>query len=130
MPDFAPFIAVALGLVALAIAVVSWMRTGKATDTLTADSAVRLFRDEHDRLRGVFDEQFRGMRTELGEGVRRAQETTVLMVGELGKVLKAQASEAAERLEAAVTRVETHVQTIGQKLDADLLKMGNEAAEN
>jgi hypothetical protein len=101
MPNM-ELIALALGLLAILIAVIGLVRSSRSANTglLTQQQASELFRGEHDRLRAALDEQLRGIRSEIADRIRSLQESSVLTVGELGKVLKAQGTEIGERLPA------------------------------
>lgn len=132
MSDMSSIIAVALGLLAIIIAVIGLIRSRTLTNSssLTGEQAAELFRSEHDRLRGSLDEQFRGVRSELGESMRGLQESSVRSVGDLGKTLEVQMMGIGERLEASVGRIEKQGQTISEKLDTELRKLATEASEN
>jgi len=103
MADFATYAALGLGLLALAVALLGILRPREsvAAGVLTREQAIELFRDEHDRLRGAFDEEFRGLRAEVGLG-----------------------------LEAGIGRVESQVRAIGEKIDGEMRKQATEAGEN
>ena len=132
MPDIALIVAVGLGLLAIAIAVLGLFRARASGSSLalTREQAAELFRGEHDRLRDALDGQFRGVRAELGDGMRGLQESGVRNIADLGQALEGQTTGMGERMDAGVKRVETEVRTIGEKLDAELVKMALSATEN
>src|SRR5579883_365234 len=130
MPDIASIVALALGLLAVLIAVVGVLRTRTAAGALSRENAAELFRNEHDRLRAFVDEQFRGVRSELGVGMRGLQESSVRSFGELGKALETQIVTIGERMEGSVGRIEKQSQTVAEKLDTEFQKLAAEATQN
>lgn len=132
MLDVASIVAIGLGVLAFIIAVLGLLRGREPRDlqSLTREQAAELFRGEHDRLRSSLDEQFRGVRSELGEGMRGLQESNVRSMSELGKALEAQTTGIGERVDAGAKRIEDQSQSIREKLDAELKKMAEDATTN
>lgn len=132
MLDIASIVAIGLGVLALVIAVLGWFRGRAPGDLpfLNREQAADLFRDEHHRLRGTLDEQFRGVREELGGGMRGLQESNVRSISDLGKALEAQTTGIGGRVDAGAKRIEDQSQSIREKLDAELKKMAEDATTN
>ncbi len=103
MFDFASMVAVGLGLLALGVAMVGFLRTRAPTSVpgLTREQAGELFRSEYDRLRNSLDGQFRTSRDEL-----------------------------ADRLNAGIERIEGQAGGLREKLDAEMKKMATDASTN
>jgi DNA recombination protein RmuC len=123
-------IAAILGFIAVLIAGANWFRSLRSPDGLTRESAASLIRDEHDRLRIAIEEQLRGLRSELSEGVRGLQDSSIRGFGELTKALEAQTTGIAERVEAGVGRIEKQCLLINDKLDGEFQKLGRDASDN
>ena len=113
--DFAQILASAaalFSLVAAIFAVLAFRRAGRAAEPGGADGLADTIRTEADRTRADAAEQARGLRQELGDTIARFQET---LTG---------------RHEAGLEQLKAPITAIGQKLDADIAKMGADTTQN
>ena len=101
--------------------------SGNDRRQLTEEAVSRLLRDEADRIRLAADEQARGLRQELSENVRRFQDTTINVLGELSDALGVQIVTLCGRLDSGIKTIDERATAIGKKLDEDLGRMSDEA---
>ncbi|GAA0549942.1 DNA recombination protein RmuC [Rhizomicrobium palustre] len=76
----------------------------------SADTGGEVLRSEADRIRSHVSEEMRGLRQEISEALRGGQDSLE------------------KRLDAGVEAIRTPITAIGQKLDADMKKLSEEAA--
>jgi DNA recombination protein RmuC len=104
--------ATAFSLIAAIFAVLAFLRTGRAGDPAAGTDLAETIRSEADRSRLAAEEQARSLRQELGDTIARFQETVVT------------------RQETGIEQLKAPITAIGQKLDADIAKMGADATLN
>lgn len=103
--------AAAFSLVAAVFAVLAFVRGGRVAEPAGTGLAETI-RTEADRTRQAADEQARGTRQELAEAMRGLQDSL------------------AHRLETGIEKIQAPVTAIGQKLDADMARMAEDAGKN
>ena len=112
-----------LSAVAALFAALAYFRRNRSADTRDAE----FLRTEIDRLIRLDDDRFRGLRQELGEGIRGFQETTLRAFRELGDGLGVHMRGFSDRLEVGVKSIDDRARLIGEKIDQDVAQMGTEA---
>lgn len=126
--DWVSALTFALPAAAAVFSFVVLLRTsGNDRRQLTEEAVSRLLRDEADRIRLAADEQARGLRQELSENVRRFQDTTINVLGELSDALGVQIVTLCGRLDSGIKTIDERATAIGKKLDEDLGRMSDEA---
>ena len=90
---------------------------------LDPQAMAQVLRAETEFLRQCGDEQARGLRQELGEAVRGTS-------GNLGESIDRTLRAFGERLDKGVAAIDKGVGELAQKLDADIVRMGEEATRN
>lgn len=129
--DWVSALTFALPAAAAVFSFVVLLRTsGNDRRQLTEEAVSRLLRDEADRIRLAADEQARGLRQELSENVRRFQDTTINVLGELSDALGVQIVTLCGRLDSGIKTIDERATAIGKKLDEDLGRMSDEANHN
>ena len=98
--------------------------------TISERGFADLLRAETERLRQSSEEQSRGLRQELGEGIRGFQETTLKSFQGLGEGVGDRISAFGERLDAGIKAIDERAAAIGLKLDHDIRQMGEDATLN
>lgn len=98
--------------VAAVFAVLAFLRAGRTVESGPGTGLAETIRTEADRTRADAADQARGLRQELGDTIARFQETLVA------------------RHDAGIEHVKAPITAIGQKLDADIAKMGADATQN
>jgi DNA recombination protein RmuC len=94
-----------------------------AQEPVTKDLIAQLLRGETDLIRRAGDEQARGVRQEVAEHVKGAQDSTIKTFGLLADQVTSQIGSFRERVDAAI-------KAIAEKLDLDIRQMGEAAASN
>ncbi|MEI9990737.1 MAG: DNA recombination protein RmuC [Rhizomicrobium sp.] len=115
MPEILPYLTLGFSVVAALFALLVLLgfgrKPGGGEASNGAEALANTVRTEADRSRADGAEQARGIRQEVGEAIRRFQDSL------------------AQRLDAGIEAVRMPVAEIGQKLDADIAKMGQDAAQ-
>jgi DNA recombination protein RmuC len=105
--------AAVFSLVAAGFAVLTFLRVGRSLEPASPATALAdTIRTEADRTRADAAEQARGLRQELGDTIARFQDSF------------------ASRQDAGIEQLKAPITVIGLKLDADVAKMGIDAAQN
>lgn len=115
MAEWVSYITLGLAFVAAVAAILALVRAGRrgaAPDAEAAAQIAQAVRAEADRIRNDGAEQARGLRQEIGDSIQRFQDSF------------------AQNLNAGIESVRAPVAEIGQKLDADIAKMGLEAGQS
>ena len=124
--------AVILSAVGSVFACLTYLHRNKPAqaDTSTIDALGRLLRAEGDATRRASDDQSRGVRQELAEGLKNFQDSTVGTFKTLGDFIDRQIRDFGERLDAGVRSIDEKVDGVGKKLNEDLGQMESEAHKN
>jgi DNA recombination protein RmuC len=115
MPQIVSYLTLAFSIAAALLALLAFLGSRRRADggaQATAEAVAATVRTEADRGRTAGEEQARGLRKELGETIDRFQ--TVL----------------SNRLDVAIESIRQPIGAMGQKLDADIARMGKDAGEN
>ena len=119
-------ITAAVTLVLVGLVLLRLSRFGLA-EPLTRSVLAQLLREETDSIRRAGDDQARGVRQDLAEGLRGAQATTVNSFGVLSEGVNTVLRDFGERLDRGMSTVEQRVGAMGEKLDHDIARMGEVA---
>jgi DNA recombination protein RmuC len=116
LPDILIIAVLALSAIAAVSAFLVLIGLGRKSiadqQTLAAETMATAIRTEADRTRTDIADQSRGLREELNGSIRRFEDSF------------------ATRLDAGIENIRAPVAAIGQKLDADIARMAQEASEN
>ena len=112
MNDALPYLTLAFSAIAAIAALFGLVRRGNGGKASPEDNASQTIRTEADRIRSDASEHARGLRQEVGDTIRGFQDSLAL------------------RLDAGIEGLKAPIVGIGQKLDADIARMGQEANTN
>jgi DNA recombination protein RmuC len=131
--SFDPVIlAVVFAAAAALFAFLSYIRLGRKQpqQVLASEELTRLLRTESDRTRPWEDERARAVREELNISMRGFEAMTLKAFRELSDGIGKEVTEFGNRLDRGVAAIDVRTEAIGRKLDQDIGRMGQEAAQN
>ena len=123
-------IATAAAGVAALFAILSFSRSQRLRDALTAQGARQILRAETDIVRAAVEEQARGLRQELGHSLKGFQELNVSAFGALRDGIDAQIRGFGERLDGGTKAIDERAAAISTKLNDEMAQMRSEANTN
>ena len=97
---------------------------------LSKEIVTQLLRAETDLVNKHADDQARGIREELALNLKSFQDSTVKAFSALNEIVGTQTRMFGDRLELGIKLIDGKVAGIGDKLNTDLAKMGDEAGRN
>ena len=113
-------------LIVCAATIIVLLRMPKLTNNGQVDRVelALILRGETDAVRRAGDDQARGIRQELGDGLKGAQDSTLKSFGALNTSVSTLLATFGTRLDGSLATVEKRILSIGEKLDADIAQMG------
>jgi DNA recombination protein RmuC len=132
MGDVLLVIVVLVGACTLALATIILMRLSRivAPQPLTKEIVSHLLRGETDLINKSGHDQARGLRQELTLTLNSFQNSTNKAFSTLVEFVSTQTRAFGERLDTGIKTIDDRVAGIADKLNADIAKMGDEAAQN
>ena len=121
-------IATSAAAISAMFAIVTLLRVRQIPTVLRPEQLAELLRGEVEHVRQFGEAQSRGLREELGGGLRGFQDSTLKAFRELGDALGARISEFGMRMDAGVKSIDDRSTAIAKKLDDDIAHLGEEAA--
>ena len=123
-------IATAAAGVAALFAILSFPRSQRLPDALTAQGARQILRTETDIVRSTVADQARGLRQELGHSLQGFQELNVSAFGTLRDGIDRQVRGFGERLDGGIKAIDERAAAIATKLNDEMSQMRAEANAN